>query len=743
MELVIRRLDSISILPAVAVQLYSRLLQPQFSLPSIADIIELDPVLTAATLSLINKQDVDAFGEKFSLRQAIEKLPRDIIRDILWGPQTRKSAFGEPLFSVKVLGMFPSEDRTVIRKELALHSIAVACCAKDLAEITSPKVNPQVVHCAGLLHDIGKLALEEAMPKSFANIVEQAKSTGADACTVEQELLGLDHTIIGKRLAQKWRLPNLITLAVWLHHSDTVKITLRMPEAKIAQVVQLANSIVGQSGPGWPGGFDSLSPAAEQIARSLEISLEPLNHIRQGLPEKVRQKSELLGLDMPNAVATYCDIVHATAARLAREQTEISLENQKLKTASRHFDFIKDFVLSIDSTDGAIDMAENFAVRWQKFYQTGMVCLYLVPQDKFQPIEAVVVENLSKTKMVYLDVPTGTPAIPKVIARDFAVLDAHDYTGWLFGQLDVEFDLNRTKLMPLLAGGRAIGAIVFELRYPADVELFLEKFRTSASVAGSFLDMACACQKQQRFAEQFAQHLAKTVEIQPPSITDTSLEVLVEMAAGAAHELNNPLAVISGRAQLLNETETDQQKKQVLKQIQENAGKISGMIEELMSIARPSEPRPTETNIEQLLDEAVQLTRQKTGAEHINIQMDLDQDVKNVFVDSAQIVSAIANVLSNAVESYADSLGPIKVTAASEQNGSFVRLQISDLGCGMDAETLQKATRPFFSARPAGRKRGMGLAYTYRAIRLNKGSLNIKSRPGAGTTVTIMLPCKY
>jgi signal transduction histidine kinase len=254
--------------------------------------------------------------------------------------------------------------------------------------------------------------------------------------------------------------------------------------------------------------------------------------------------------------------------------------------------------------------------------------------------------------------------------------------------------------------------------------------------------VACSAAKQQCFAEQFAQHLAKPKDIQPRIITESSLNALVEMAAGAAHELNNPLSVISGQAQLLNETETEQGKKQLLKQIQDNAGKISRIIEELMSFARPQEPRPVETNVKQILDEAVQLTSQKTGVEHINVQIEVAEDIKSVFVDSAQIVSAIANVFSNAIESYTGSLGPVKVTAVAAESGNFVKLQISDLGCGMDAETLEKATQPFFSAKPAGRKQGMGLAYTQRVIRLNKGWLRIISRPGGGTTVTVMLPCK-
>ena len=69
-----------------------------------------------------------------------------------------------------------------------------------------------------------------------------------------------------------------------------------------------------------------------------------------------------------------------------------------------------------------------------------------------------------------------------------------------------------------------------------------------------------------------------------------------------------------------------------------------------------------------------------------------------------------------------------------------MKIEISDSGCGMDAGVIKKATQPFYSARTAGRKRGMGLSYTLRFIKLNKGSLNIMSETGEGTTVTIHLP---
>ncbi len=733
-ELAIRRLDSLSTLPCVAAGFLSNLQQSAPLSSAIAEIIESAPALTTKILLLMYRQGISFADESFSVPRAVGKLTVQTVRD----------AF----FSVKVLqAQDDDEKRVLLRRQLVRHGLAVACCAKDIAEIISPKFNPQLAYSAGLLHDIGKLALQEVMPKSFTRIVEEAKSQQAGVCAIEQKYLGADHTTLGKRLARKWHLPEQIILAIWLHHSDTDIISQEIGEARIAQIVRLADCVARQCNIGQSGGYDS-PDSAEQIAVSLAISPEQLEQIRGGLAETVEQKSKVLGLDLPRPQSSYCEIVHTTAAKLAKEQSKLSLENCRLQAASGHFDFITEFLSSIDSAAEAVDIAENFAVCWQKFYQTGMVCLYLAPAGNRQGLEAVVVENLSQSKIVSLNVSAETPVIPEVLQNRFAILNAHDYLDWLFEQLDVEFDLNQTKLMPLLSGGKAIGAIVFELRYPTDAELFEEKFKAVSSMAGVILEMASAWDRQRYFAEQFARLVGSPKESEPErtvrqrSALSRSLNALAEMAAGAAHELNNPLSVISGRAQLLAEAETDAAKKRMLKQIQENTGEISAIIDDLMTFAEPSQPRPAQTDIKKMLDEAIQLTSAKMNVEHINVQIEVADGLEGVFVDSGQIVSAIANVISNSLESYTDEMGPIKITADLCEFGDRVSVEVKDLGCGMDTETVQKATQLFFSARPAGRKRGMGLAHAQRLIELNGGRLAITSQPGKGTTVTILLATK-
>jgi len=104
------------------------------------------------------------------------------------------------------------------------------------------------------------------------------------------------------------------------------------------------------------------------------------------------------------------------------------------------------------------------------------------------------------------------------------------------------------------------------------------------------------------------------------------------------------------------------------------------------------------------------------------------------------VATAVSNVLVNAFESYADARGRVEVRIDRDPTGEVAVIRVRDHGCGMDAPTLRKAALPFFSIKPAGRQRGLGLAFADRLIRLNGGHVQLSSEPGAGTSVTLELP---
>ena len=737
-ELAVGSLERLSVPPCVAVQYLSALVEGSFSPAAVADLIECEPALAAAVLSLAQRQEAGPAEQRHAVRLVLDRLDAEPLRDALLAAKVTAG------FEIEFA---PEQPAVPARSDLILHSLAVACCARALAEAAPAEVDPQLAYSAGLLHDIGKLALQDVMPKSLAAIAQEAEVSGASLHAIEQRHLGTDHALLGRQLAQRWHLPEAIELAIWLHHGDAGALARSVPEAEAASVVWASDHIARQADIGRSGSCAAPEPL-ERIAETLGIEVTTVQQITAELPQVVRRKAQVLGLDLPNATARYCDLIQASAADLSRKHTELTLQGRTLQTNSGYLDFAREFLQDAGTRAGAIEVAEDFARRWQRFFQTGTVCLYLAAGSQAGVLDAVVVEALGHSRKIVLEAPEDAVLVPREIAGKFALLEAAGRLDWLTEQLETDLDAGRTRLVPLLSNGRTVAVIACELNLPGDADFFAERFAPAASMAGTVLGLALARERQQRLLEQLVQiegrePRAATGAAGPAPAAETpqpatSVDALAEMAAGVAHELNNPLSVIAGRAQLLADGETDNKKKRTLKQIQDNAREASGIVADLMSFAEPTPPRATKTEVKQIIDEAVELAGQKTKVDHVNAQVSVDPQAEAVLVDSAQIVSALANVIANSIESYEDAMGPVKITA--EPGDGAARLQIRDLGCGMDTETLQKATHPFFSARPAGRKRGMGLADAARLIQLNRGTLEIESHPGEGTTTTITLP---
>lgn len=727
-ELAIGQLEALSVPPCIAVQYLSEIQRGRFSPHSVAGIVACEPALAARVLSLAQHRAAGPIEQRHAIDLVLGRLEAGDVRDALLGMKV--SAAFEIEFA-------QTQPVSPTRQDLILHSLAVACAAKRIAEMSEGAIDPHLAYSAGLLHDIGKFALQDVMPKSLTAIVQEAEAARANLYTVEQRHLGTNHAMLGKQLAQRWRLPGPLVTAIWLHHSDTITLLEGMAETALARVVWVANHMARYTEIGGSGNFDR-PDSLGSLAGVVDVSVTALQEIVESLPNDLSDKLPVLGLDTPNATAKYCDIVQAVAARLSEKHTDLSGENRTLKMTSHYLDFVREFLLDVGPSDNGLDLAEDLARRWQRFFQTGSVCLYLVDGNPGDVVDTVLVEALGHSHKLVLEAPSDIPLVPGGISERFAMLDARHHIDWLLGQVDVEFDPGRTKILPLLSEGYVVAIMAFEMNLPGDAAHFAEKFETAAFMAATVLALATAKENQTHFSERLIRAMNAAKDRSKPGPPPDAIEALAEMAAGVAHELNNPLSVISGRAELLAKAETDEDRKEALARICENSGMASWVVDDLMSFAEPSPPRPTRTDVGQIIEEAVQLATQKSGVDHINVQVQMDQTDHTAFVDSAQVVSALANVISNAVESYVDAMGPVKI--AIEPIAEGLQVKVSDLGCGMDPDTLEKATYPFFSAKPAGRKRGMGLAYAARLIQRNRGALAIESTLGEGTTVTLTLP---
>lgn len=227
-----------------------------------------------------------------------------------------------------------------------------------------------------------------------------------------------------------------------------------------------------------------------------------------------------------------------------------------------------------------------------------------------------------------------------------------------------------------------------------------------------------------------------------------ALARLGQMTAGAAHEMNNPLAVISGRAQALYGKLKDEQDRAAARSIVDASTRLTGLISRLHRIATPPKPEPVVVEVREVMEsiirkakdrhgERVQARGEKLTVIGIKLTMPEGGAIEPARVDPEMLSDALGEIIVNALE--AGARGRIEVRLDIDRRDDRLMIQVIDDGVGMSQHALEHATDPFFSEKPAGRQTGLGLALAHRMIAAMGGEIELQSRPGRGTTATVYL----
>jgi signal transduction histidine kinase len=312
---------------------------------------------------------------------------------------------------------------------------------------------------------------------------------------------------------------------------------------------------------------------------------------------------------------------------------------------------------------------------------------------------------------------------------------------WLVEAISPRLPHNQRFWICLEADGACIGGVVWGGEGGEGNRLGPQVQELSALANGWSLALRTAQIREEAraLAEQLADANRQLHTAQAEIMRSKMMISVGEMAAGAAHEMNNPLAVISGRSQLLSQQLTDPKHKAAAHLIFEQSHRLSSIITELMDFAKPQPPHPAEADLAELVDRALHDAKMHCDPADRSIEVTMG-DVPLVHVDPQQVAGALTEVLENSLHATDPAKGHVAVHAAYDPYSSRVVLTVSDDGCGMDEETVKRAFDPFFSAKTAGRRRGMGLAKALRWVEASGGSLRLESRPGQGTRTVLLLP---
>jgi signal transduction histidine kinase len=211
------------------------------------------------------------------------------------------------------------------------------------------------------------------------------------------------------------------------------------------------------------------------------------------------------------------------------------------------------------------------------------------------------------------------------------------------------------------------------------------------------------------------------------------LEALAEFAAGAGHEINNPLTVISGRAQLLLAGESDPERRHALALISAQAMRVYEMIADMMLFARPPRPELQSVDLSKLVDDFIAGTHPGDGS----ISRIGTSEPVTVHADPVQLTVALRAICQNALEATG---GRGRIEIGLDQDQSETRIRIQDDGPGITPDQRRHIFDPFYSARQAGRGLGLGLSKAWRIVTNHGGRIEVTSQPNHGATFIVVLP---
>ncbi|MGD8387438.1 MAG: ATP-binding protein [Desulfobacteraceae bacterium] len=351
-------------------------------------------------------------------------------------------------------------------------------------------------------------------------------------------------------------------------------------------------------------------------------------------------------------------------------------------------------------------------------------------------------ERRSGGSLMDRDVDTVNDVIPHegirtFIARDQKGLEQLYATTWLQGQ-DWMLVVRQEK------------ADAFKALHKAAVVILLITLFGGSAILGSAFYLT------HRIVQRMSNMDLEKDRLGEQLIRATRLAELGEMAAGFAHEINNPLQIMKSEQALIDTLLEELREKGELKETDElteivdsmnqislQIGRCSKITQAILKFGRQSEPVKKNMNLRTFIPEVADMVEKKASVNGIAVEKDVAEDLPDVFGDPAQLQQVLLNLFNNAMDAvsakHGNQGGHLFIGAKGTENGR-VALTVRDNGVGIRPEDRDKIFRPFFTTKPVGKGTGLGLSVCYGIINAMGGSMEVSSAQGEGTEFTILLP---
>jgi len=727
-ELILRQVDNLPSSPALAARLM-QLAAEDASQSRLLSLIECDPALTARVLATYYQAERPRDMHTISVARAAAALGVETIRNFSLCPP--------------IIGLNQLSDDSAIEPFDSTghwhHSLSVALCAKAIAEGQEEEsLDPETAFTCGLLHDIGKLALRHLLGKAYARTIELTEQSEANIAECERQVLSIDHHTAGKRLAEDWRLPHCLQDCIWLHGSPYNTLP-QLKHQRMVGLIGLADVISRKHKLGYSGNHLARLNI-DQLALQLNLNPQVVERVSKALPNMLRERLDQIGLSKSDASNQLQYTMHQANQTVGRLNNTLLNQSRAAIQQSKVIETISTFHASAMPGRSTQDVVNTVAASASSVLGTGFYCIVYQPQQVGPERLWMICQYDQDDKPILTQLaepPAHTPDLARLDPQGPGALNYMGVLPWVVEHFHDAPDVRDIRLLPLSCGWGTAALML----HTCDTLPQWQQLISLTSTWGAAIAAASQHEGARRLGEELAEANSALAEAQDRLLESESMARLGEMAAGAAHEMNNPLAVISGRSQLLARSLSEGSSEQRAAQtIADQSHRLSDLISLLRFFADPPQPERVPTEIDELLHEAV-IAAEKRLSESVvkcTIEVEIADDLPKALIDPQQVREALVELIRNSVEALPNT--GVRILAEMTGDSNRMRIQVQDDGCGMDAHTLSHAMDPFYSAKPAGRQVGMGLAKAQQYATNHGGKVGLRSSKEQGTVATFDFP---
>jgi signal transduction histidine kinase/ActR/RegA family two-component response regulator len=581
------------------------------------------------------------------------------------------------------------------------------------------------------MHDLGRIFLQLHVQDEYAQVTQRMEDLYDAVLDAEQEIFGTDHTAVGRWIAQKWNLPPAMVDVIRLHHHPASALETLKENGPLTAIVALANILAHATLMDAPRSMGAERQRRAGLQAMLRLGDEDISKITQAFAPAFAERAEPFNLD-GDQVTLFLTSLQKANQHLMRMGLDLEAANTRLEDAHRFASLGSVVGLKMSKAASpdevfeaaAVSMKEDVGVR-------GGFAYWIVPSERL--MQGLIWSAAGNRRSVSyaldgdgLPLTSDGPPLPEsllVILRSHH--ERHDNTFHMDRELRLKqfFVVQDYCIFPLV-GSDFTGEMCILRSKDRPPKMSPQEYMGYAQVSC----VASATLDRLRLFESL--QLLQTER----------LAAVGQLAAGAAHEINNPLAIISARTQLLESRETDEKKRKDLHQISEQIERISSILLSLMGFARPNAPQVTKVDLNALLKKIVGLVESIFQTHRIPIVQKLTPDLPLILADANQLEQVFLNLVINAQHAMEAEGGVLTITSGFLSDGKRVSVSVRDTGCGISVENLSRIFDPFFSTKSEGKGTGLGLSTAYGIVTNHYGEIKVDSQPGRGTEMIVILP---